>query len=93
MENLPEDAVLLGAMTFFEKETESMETELFVQRLKQHVAINLYSLYTDNDVTTDELKDCIRQLQNLLVDFEQCVDANDVEGVDAILKDVGFGEV
>lgn len=93
MEKLPNDAILLGAITFFEKEPENVETTIFVSRLKQHLAINLESLYSDKDVTYDELKDCISQLKQLLATFETYADSNNSEGISNLLKELGVSNV
>lgn len=89
---VPEDAIVIGAFTFFEKEAESVKTEFFVQKLKQHVAINLESLYFDDDVTTSDIKDCISQLQNMISTFEDYADNDDVEGIKNMLKELGFDD-
>lgn len=92
MEKSPEDAVLLAALTFFEKEPESVETTVFVSRLMQHLALNLESLYSDEDVTDGELKDCISQLKQLLSTFETHATDHNVAGIGDLLKELGISE-
>lgn len=92
MDNTPEESILLGAITFFEKESSNTGMFMLAERLKQHIAINLYGLYTDREVSQDELKECINQVKRMISRFEDYAYSQDKKGINNLLKELGFDE-
>lgn len=91
MNDIPEDAILIGAMTFFEKQ-ENVETQVIVANMQRHLLLNLKSLLEDEEVSSEELTECILSLKNLIHSFELLASTQDIKGITKLLKDLGIEE-